>query len=213
MIAKRKAVRGFHTLTAIKNTHSKNTMNTIKNIAACARQICAASRFSVNPSTGMGKLESTLKRAVLKFSPVLENTIGIAGNPPDSGIFSRSKFIGTGFSVSHGFGRDGWCGNARRMAIPMFSTSRPPVALENAACGLQSRIGAETMTTVNTPTTSRPDTNARQQAIESALESALHFIRTDHPGYSLCLATARARRALSLLKQACADAAKNGSAA
>ena len=71
------------------------------------------------------------------------------------------------------------------------------------------------MPTVNTPTTSKPDTNARQQAIESALESALHFIRTDHPGYSLCLATARARRALTLtlLKQACADAAKNGSAA
>ena len=61
------------------------------------------------------------------------------------------------------------------------------------------------MTTVNTPITSKPDTIARQQAIETALESALHFIRTGHPDHSLFLATARARRALSMLKQSCAE--------
>ena len=61
------------------------------------------------------------------------------------------------------------------------------------------------MTTVNTPITSKPDTIARQQAIETALESALHFIRTGHPEHSLFLATARARRALSMLKQSCSE--------
>ena len=61
------------------------------------------------------------------------------------------------------------------------------------------------MTTVNTPTTSTPDTIARQQAIECALESALYFIQAGHPGHSLCLATARTRRALSMLKQANAE--------
>ena len=56
-----------------------------------------------------------------------------------------------------------------------------------------------------TPKTGNPSPLIRQQAIESALEDALHFIRTDHPGHSLCLATARTRRALSMLKQANAE--------
>ena len=60
------------------------------------------------------------------------------------------------------------------------------------------------MTTI----TSKPDTIARQQAIENALESALHFIRTGHPDHSLFLATGRARRALSMLKQSCAEASQ-----
>lgn len=64
------------------------------------------------------------------------------------------------------------------------------------------------MTTVNTPTTpalGNTSPLARQQAIETALADALYFIRTDHPGHSLCLATARTRRALSMLKQANAE--------
>jgi len=68
------------------------------------------------------------------------------------------------------------------------------------------------MTTVNStptpkaaPTGTTPAPIERQQAIESALADALHFIRTDHAGHSLCLATARTRRALAMLKQANAE--------
>ena len=68
------------------------------------------------------------------------------------------------------------------------------------------------MTTVNTPTTSAPDTIARQQAIENALSAALFHIRQPHTTTALWAATGRANRALSLLKQACTEA-KNGGAA
>ena len=82
---------------------------------------------------------------MIEFMPVLENTLEVAGNLPDSEVFSRPE--------SFGFGRDGLVREAGRMATSMFSTSRPPVALEKAASGLQSQVGAETMTTVNTTPT------------------------------------------------------------
>lgn len=47
------------------------------------------------------------------------------------------------------------------------------------------------------------DPIAQQAAIENALSMALHHLRGDKPGY-LHAATAKANRALSLLKQACA---------
>ena len=102
------------------------------------------------------------------------------------------------------------------MALSMCSNPAPPViGLNTVASGFQSHNGARTMIKVNTPTTPANGITpalARQQAIENALESALYFIRTDHPHYSLCLATARARRALSLLKQACTEFSINGRA-
>ena len=67
------------------------------------------------------------------------------------------------------------------------------------------------MTTVNTLTTSAPDTIARQQAIENALSAALFHIRQPHTTTTLWAATGRANRALSLLKQACTEV-KNGGA-
>ena len=61
------------------------------------------------------------------------------------------------------------------------------------------------MTKVNTPTTSAPDTIARQQAIENALSAALYFIRLPSTDSGLKAATGRAIRAASMLKQACAE--------
>ena len=61
------------------------------------------------------------------------------------------------------------------------------------------------MTTVNTATTSTPDTIARQQAIENALTTALYFIRLPLTESGLKAATGRAIRAASMLKQACAE--------
>lgn len=54
---------------------------------------------------------------------------------------------------------------------------------------------------------------ARQQAIENALSMALHFIRHGDSHQDIHAATGRAIRATSLLKQACAELAIEGSAA
>jgi hypothetical protein len=146
------------------------------------------------------------------LGPVLENTTGIAGNLPDSEVFSRPE--------SFGFGRDGLVRKAGRMAIPMFSTSRPPVALEKAASGFQSRIGAETMTNVislasrkagrvtATPAITAPPVLGsieRQQAIENALSLALYYIRENESPRNIHAATMKAVRAASMLKQACVE--------
>ncbi|MDB5745093.1 MAG: hypothetical protein JWR68_3408 [Polaromonas sp.] len=148
-----------------------------------------------------------LKRCAT-FVPGASNTIEIAGNLPDSEVFSRPEFNdGPKFRRIHGFGRDGLVRKAGRMAISMLLTSRPPVARSKAASGLQSQIGAETMTKVNTPTTSKLDTIARQQAIENALSTALYFIRLPSTESGLKAATGRAIRATAMLKQACAEQA------
>lgn len=63
--------------------------------------------------------------------------------------------------------------------------------------------GARPVLTVQTFRQPSPDPVARQAAIENALSMALHFVR--QPGESaanLWAATARANRALTLLKQA-----------
>ncbi len=136
---------------------------------------------------------------MVEWVQVLENTIGIAGNLPDSEVFSRPDT-----SV---YGRDGLVRKAGRMAIPMFSTSRPPVPLENGASGFQSRIGVKTMTTVtspSTPTTGNPI--ARQQAIENTLSLALWHIRQDYAPGHIHAAMVKAVRASAMLKQACTEA-------
>ena len=48
------------------------------------------------------------------------------------------------------------------------------------------------------------DPIAQQAAIENALSMALHYVRGNQTG-GLSMATAKARRALSLLKQSCAE--------
>lgn len=65
---------------------------------------------------------------------------------------------------------------------------------------------------VHTHATQTPDPVARQAAIENALSMALHFVRL--PGESaanLWAATARANRALTLLKQASEELTSAGS--
>ena len=198
----KKATGGFKTTTAT------TTHNATDFIAAGASQASTGTSFGLNPCAGIGRQQNRAVGAVLQSFSVHENTMEYAGNLPDSEVFSRPEFGSASFSHLHGFGRDGLVRKAGRMAYSMFSTSRPPVALEKAASGLQSQYGAETMTTVNTqptPKTGNTSPLIRQQAIESALEDALHFIRIDHPGHSLCQATARTRRALSMLKQANAE--------
>ena len=117
-----------------------------------------------------------------------------------SWVFSRSNTLV--------YGRDGLVREAGRMAESMFSTSRPPVALEKAASGYQSHSGAKAMTTVNTittPTLGHTSRINRQQAIENALATALYFIRLPATDSGLRAATGRAIRATAMLKQACAE--------
>ena len=78
------------------------------------------------------------------------------------------------------------------------------------------------MTTVNTTPTPKaaplgitpatfPGSVERQIAIETALADALYYIRMPYSAKTLNATTARTRRALTLLKQAC-EQAKNGGA-
>ena len=170
--SKRKVVGGYHTTTTtLRNTHA--------NIAPGCKK-----RHTVS-----GRCATVI--------PGASNTTKLAGNLPDSEVFSRPEFFG--------FGRDGLVRKAGRTTNFVLLTSRPPVARSKAASGLQSQLGAETMTKVNTPTTSAPDTIARQQAIENALSAALYFIRLPSTDSGLKAATGRAIRAASMLKQACAE--------
>ena len=190
---KRKAAGGYHTTTTAITKHTRN-------IAP-----------GTDKSHTGSKACATLHPTPATLGPVLENTMESAGNLPDSEVFSRPE--------SFGFGRDGSVRKAGRMADSMFSTSRPPVALEKAASGLQSQSGAETMTdnvislararaakTVQTHALANPlpcsDAIQRQAAIENALSVALFHMRDDSVG-SLHAAIAKTNRALSLLKQAC----------
>lgn len=198
----KKAAGGFKTTTATA------IHNATDFIAAGARPTSAKVSFNLNPYACMGMAGKGAAGAVLQFFQVLENTMEYAGNLPDSEVFSRPEFGSAGFSHLHGFGRDGLVRKAGRMAYSMFSTSRPPVALEKAASGFHSQYGAETMTTVNTITTPKTGNTsplARQQAIENALSTALYFIRLPSTESGLKAATGRAVRAASMLKQACAE--------
>ena len=62
---------------------------------------------------------------------------------------------------------------------------------------------------LGTPTTTSPALE-RQQAIENALNMALHYIRTADTQQAIQAATSKAIRAATLLKQACAELATNG---
>lgn len=174
--------------------------------------------------TVLQKQHDATIHATPAMGPVRKNIVsGIAGNLPDSEVFSRPEFVGMGFSMSHGFGRDGLVRKAGRMAIPMFLTSRPPDARKNADGGFQPRIGAEAMTTVNSTATPKASplgatpaspvsSIAHQQAIENALSMALHYLRHADTPQGIHAATAKAIRAASMLKQACAEMANSGRA-
>jgi hypothetical protein len=154
--------------------------NAIKIRAIYARLACARGRFDAKNQTDSRKKRSRALKRCDTVIPGASNTTKLAGNLPDSEVFSRPEFrAGLNFQASHGFGRDGANRKAARMTNFMFETSRPPVARSNAASGFQSQLGARTMTTVNTTTTPKaatlgnthafsPSSIARQQAIENA---------------------------------------------
>ena len=219
---KRKAVRGCNTLTAIKKTNNENPMNAIKSIAACARYTFTTSRFSVNPYVGIGKRESVRRTLCATLQAGAINTTKQAFKLYVNELFSRPEFATTGIPVVHGFGAGSAYPQGRQHNL--FCVLKPSSTLcpQQADGGLQFNKERETMTTVNTTTTPEaattgltptfPGSVQRQIAIETALADALYYSRLPYSNRTLRATTARTRRALTLLKQACADA-KNGSAA
>ena len=138
-----------------------------------------------------------------------ENTTKQAGNLPDIEVFSRPEFKVLGVGIAYPQGR-------QHNLFCVLNPHTHPECLKSAKDGFLVRQGTETMTTVNTITTPKTDstaTLARQQAIENALTTALHFIRLPNTdATALRAATGRAIRAVSMLKQACAEIQNGGAA-
>ena len=192
----------------LKTTTATTTHNATDFIATEAVKAKATGYFHAKPCAGIDRRQYRAAKGCAKvistsaMEPVLENTVidSEAFTHALSWVFSRPNTLV--------YGRDGLVREAGRMAESMFSTSRPPVALEKAASGYQSHSGAKAMTTVNTITTPSTGTTSRvdrQQAIENALSTALHFIRLPSTDSGLRAATGRAIRATAMLKQACAE--------
>lgn len=164
--------------------------------------------------------------------PVLKTPFGSAvAGPTASGLLSRPKFSGDGFSQSRMV--LGWMVANRKAPawlIPCFDI-QPTRRAQNAASGFKSRSGAKTMTqafaTVRTaapilslasrraaPIQSQADITdphviALHAAAENALAGALHLLRSlDCDPAKLQQATGRAMRATTLLKRACAAQAQ-----
>ena len=142
-------------------------------------------------------------------APVLENTFRKAvATPTESGVLSRPDFLDAPtFGRTHGFGLDGWSGNARRTSLRVFSTSSPPALLENDEGGLKSRKGAKTMTPSHlasrraapTPTTGNHDPIQLFADATNALAMATYYLRQpegNHAG-----AARKAGQALAALRR------------
>ena len=199
----KKAAGGYHTTTA---TTSHNATDFI---ATGASKTSAGQAFYAFPDQRTDRLQYRVVGPRDTVHAGARHTTKQAGNLPDSEVFSRSEFESVLiFQRRDGYGAGSAYPQGRQHNL--FCVSKPSSTLcPRQADGCFSvQQGTESMINVNTqptPKTGNPSPLIRQQAIESALEDALHFIRTDHPGHSLCLATARTRRALSMLKQANAE--------
>ena len=138
-------------------------------------------------------------------APVLENTFRKAvATPTESGVLSRPDFLDAPtFGRTHGFGLDGWSGNARRTSLRVFSTSSPPALLENDEGGLKSRKGAKTMTTSPMASRSAAPTSptfdpvaTHFEAVNAAAMARWYAARYNHPA-----AARKAGQALSALRK------------
>jgi len=149
------------------------------------------------------------------------NTTKLAGNLPVSEVFSRPE--------SFGYGRDAQNGNACGTTNFVFLTSRPPVARRKATSGLQSQLGAETMTIASSiptpkmgttpagniprytsPATFHSDRLALIQRADNALSMARWHLRKQSSPETIRLATGKAVSAARALKQACEGVANHG---
>ena len=149
-----------------------------------------------------------LKRCATVLSGA-QNTTDNAVDLPESEVFSRPEFKFLGVGIAYPQGR-------QHGVIHVLNPHIQSRRLKSALIGFQSHNGAKAMTTVNTTTTPKaaplgitpatfPGSVERQIAIETALADALHYIRLPYSARTLKAATARTRRAASMLKQACTE--------
>ncbi|MDD2713442.1 MAG: hypothetical protein PHU77_11055 [Simplicispira sp.] len=144
-----------------------------------------------------------------KVRPGAEYTMEVAGNLPDSEVFSRPEFGNAALRRAHGFGRDALVRKAGGMATSMYSTSRHPLPrLNNGALGSESQVGAKTMTTSTVasrsaaPTTTTPDLVQLHLQACNALAQALHTLRNSEcTANDLHRAIGRTLRAGAALKR------------
>jgi hypothetical protein len=162
-----------------------------------------------NGVSSMNKYSCSPLPSRATFTTGARNTKKLACKLHDSELFSRPKFSNASQWSVAGYGLDGQNGNAWRTTNFVFRTSSPPIDRRKSVCGFQSQLGAKTMTTesaIPTPTAATSPI-ARQQAIENALSMALHYVRNTDNKQGIQAATSKAIRAVSMLKQACAEVA------
>ena len=173
-------------------------------------------QHTTNPDSAAGHSCINLARRDT-FHSGAEHTTKLAGNLPDSEVFSRPKFLDVALRHVMVLGLGVVNRKATSMTNFMCSNPAPPViGLNTVTSGFQSQLGARTMTKVNTPTTPATGNTsplARHQAIENALSMALFHIRKGDTQQDIHSAMAKAIRAASLLKQACTEVALIGGAA
>ena len=138
----------------------------------------------------------------------------VAGNPPDSGIFSRPEFMVLGVGSAYPRGR--------QQAYGLVSTPHiHPSALDRQRMVFVTPVGAETMTNViplartraaesTQSLTSSLDIPRQQAAIENALSMAAYYMRQPRTPETLHAAIGKTSRAMTLLKTACADSQIGG---
>ena len=137
MNAHKKTADSFKTTTAA-------TPNAIKSIAACALGSYAKALIRAKHHAGMGEAGQGAVKGCDSIRSGAEYTTEVAGNLPDSEVFSRPEFADMGIPMSNGLGRDGANRKAARMATSMYSTSRHQLhRLNNGALVLQSQVGAQ----------------------------------------------------------------------
>ena len=190
----KKAAGGFKTTTAT------TSHNAIDFIATCARQESIGDTFHAKSYAGMGRQRCRAPRGCATLIAGARHTTKQAGNLSDNEVFSRSEFMVSGLGVP--IRKDG------SMACFMCLYPAPPFGLDSQTAGFSVQQGTEIMTTTTTTTTpalGNPSPLTRQQAIENALSMALFHIRHSDGIKGIHAATAKAIRAASMLKQACAE--------
>ena len=195
-------------LTAINSQLAKDqTEHATHFIAADTRQASTGAAFHAKPCAGIKRRQYRAAKGCASILSGAKDTTKLAGNLPDSEVFSRPEFKVLGVGIAYPQGR-------QHNLFCVLNPHTHPECLKSARDGFSVQQGTEAMTTVNTittPKTGNTATLARQQAIENALTTALYFIRLPNTDpAALRAATGRAIRAASMLKQACAEIQNGG---
>ena len=203
LIPIKKAAEGFKTTTATASNYATDF------IATGASKTSAGRAFHACPGQRTDRLEY---RAVGQRDTIhigAQNTTKQAGNLPDSEVFSRSKFMVLDVGIVYPQGR-------RHNLFCVLNPHIHPECLKSARDGFSVQQGTEPMTNVipmararaaelTQSHTSSLDIPQQQAAIENALAMAAYYMRQPRTPETLHAAIGKTSRAMTLLKNACAD--------